>query len=289
MFKLFFIFIIITFGIEFSTSDLLINPEQSKYEIQNSSENLTCNTNEHQLKNLEIAISPYLNKKFELVVTLGSLCLTKYRISSFPHIKRNFEVSNHLFDWMIILNYTAFGMAVENEFNDVFGIDYLNVTNESWLKNEKYNFLFNHVFGFEEVSHKGKNRLTHELFHKYYYLVEAKMNALVNNSKNAIMNSKKTLYVVYAGTSTFTGFSADGKTQSDFINLMNSIKLKRDDNFMILVLVTEKMAARFFYEFDVVIENSIVFHLIKEFDVHNWSSEESVSQWNKVLNIFLNC
>ena len=234
------------------------------------------------------ALKPILNESFESVLSFGSCCLTKYRILSF--CKQNPEVknSNHLFDWMVPLNYTALGEAIKNEFKDVFGTNFLTVKHEYSLQvlyNYKYQLVFNHAFdGIKEVStRENHNLLTTDSFLKYYHLIEKKFKYLTNNSKYAILNTKKTLYIVYA---TNYPSKPNGQKQADFFSLMHSIKSKRNDRFLLLVMVTDTLSSINTYEFDVLLEGNLIFHQIKHFSMFFWHCEESIQEWNEILELF---
>lgn len=241
---------------------------------------------QEKLFELKFALHNYLSEPFNYIVTMGMDCLTKIKVLAFVKNRLNLEICNHLFDWMVPLNYTAFGKAIENNFDDVFGLDYLNVTfyqGFNVLKNEKYEFCFNHAFeGFNEVSHnpKASNILTNESFHKYFYLIESKFNHLVENSKKAVTTAKKTLYLVNA-----VSYRQGSVKPEDFLYFFRSIKSKRNNNFLLLVLISEKIAKMYSFKFDTIIEGNLIFHMMNEYTYGLWNSESSNRQWKEILDL----
>ena len=240
-----------------------------------------CELNE----NLKIALIPLKNEPFELVVTLGNCCLTKFRVMSYHKLNPKFKTVNHLFDWMNPLNYTAMGKSVENDLNDAFGLDHLIIRNSHHsdnikvVANSKYEFEFRHVFdGLFSL-----NQLTEEMFHKYFRSIETKFDHLVQNSKYAFFDNKKTLYIVYVG---LDETNLEKNKQDDFLSFLHSLKLKRNDNFLLLVLVTDELSLKNKYNFDVLIEGNIIFHMINEYRIAKWNCKESLIQWDNILNLF---
>ncbi len=237
------------------------------------------------------------NIPFEQIVTIGSNCLTKFRILSYlkkssqsQESQKQIENPNHLFDWFVPLNYTLFGEALLNDFNDSFDPDVLKVGKfpgmGAILVNPKYGFIFNHAFdGIDEVSSYDNHKLlTTESFHKYFYLIKDKYDHLKKNSRKAFMNNKRTVYIVYACSSPS---KINGQKQIDFVNLMHSIKSKRDQNFLLIVLVSSNILSVNNYEFDIVIEDNLIFHEIKLFSFNQWHSKESIKQWDDILQLLL--
>ena len=245
------------------------------------------------LPQLESAIEVFKNgEPFEQIVTLGANCLAKFRALEYKKSNGRIETWSHLFDWMVVMNYTALGKAVENDFNDVFGLQYLKVASASWdssipvLYNEKYQFQFNHAFdGLNEISYSQlSNKLTTASFHKYFHLIEKKFEYLSEKSRKAINTTKKTLYLSYSvGPS-----DINGNRHEDFVSMLRSIKSKRNNNFLYLVLVTEEMARMNIYDFDELIEGNLVFHLVRDFHLNLWSGPECSAQWNDILDVVLN-
>lgn len=166
-----------------------LNSSQS-HELKNAE-------NYSKLEKLKFALNEQSNTEpFELFVTLGSNCLSKFRVQHFLNMKTKNNIKdlniNHMFDWMFILNYSAFGEALLNDFEDVFGLQYLDVINDCggrFLENKKYNFLFKHAFdGFNQVNHfENRNRLTKELFKKYFH--EDQFHSRNQVEISAIVNS----------------------------------------------------------------------------------------------------
>ena len=77
-----------------------------------------------------------------------------------------------------------------------------------------------------------------------------------------------------------------GQRQENFIAFTNSIKKHRNNNFLVLVLVTNKLSAINNYIFDTIIEKNLIIHQIQFYHGSNWSHIESITQWNNILNIF---
>lgn len=113
-------------------------------------------------------------------------------------------------------------------------------------------------------------------------MIAAKFNHLKENSKLAFKTSKRTLYVVYADK---LSDLPNGLTQTDFQTLLQALKLQRNDNFLLLVLVTDRLSQLSNFNFDVLIDGNLIFHLIKEFDNPKWHTAESINQWNEVLQL----
>ena len=122
----------------------------------------------------------------------------------------------------MVRNYRLLGEALRNNFNDAFGLDSISVVpngDKSALSNEKYKFMFIHVFeGFRYVSHSGWNKVTPESLKYHFHLIGDKYRYLTQNSREAFANSKKALYVIYAD------ISRGHNTQNDFLNLLSAIK-----------------------------------------------------------------
>ena len=234
------------------------------------------------------ALLPFLGEAIKSVVTFGSNCQAKGRVVSFYNNKtiiKRFQTHNHLFDWMVPLNYTLLGIAAENNFTDAFGEEFLTVRpllGVLSLFNDQYQFIFNHPFdGIGNfVSHKFLND---DLFHKYYYLIDEKFKLLTQKSQEAIHTDKKTLYIIYGDT---THSDPMAQRQEDFIAFTNSIKKHRNNNFLVLVLVTDSLSARNDYIFDTIIEGNLIIHQIQLYPYNLWSHKESITQWNNILNIF---
>ena len=244
------------------------------------------------LTQLKLAIEAFKNDEpFERIVTFGASCLPKIKALAYVKENQNFESWAHLFDWMFVKNFTALGKAVENDFIDVFGLNYLNVTPANWdkriavLHNEKYQFQFNHVFdGFNEVSHsQNRYKLTEESFPKYFPLIEKKFEHLSEKSRQGVNTTKKTLYLSYS----LNHKTAEGNAQEDFIYMLKSIKSKRDDNFLYLVLVTEDAAKLNKFDFNVLIEGNLVFHLIKDFRSPFWDGPKCSALWKNIFDAIL--
>lgn len=98
------------------------------------------------------------------------------------------------------------------------------------------------------------------------------------------MNSQKCLYLAYASS---WPSQAKGQTQEDFLHVIRAIKRKRNDNFLLLVLVTEEMLNYNEYEFDTLLEGNLIFHKIKLFAYEDWHISESHEQWFEILNLIL--
>lgn len=238
------------------------------------------------------AVLPFLDEPITTVLTFGTNCLAKFRVLSFCHdetILKRFKNHNHLFDWMAPLNYTLLGIAAENNFTDAFGEEFLTVKHFdifSTLFNDKYKFIFAHAFdGFDNfVSHHDRTTfLTDDLFHKYYYLIDEKFKLLTQKSQEAIHTDKKTLYIIYGDT---VYSDPMGQRQENYIAFTNSIKKHRNNNFLVLVLVTNNLSAVNDYIFDTIIEGNLIIHQIQFYPYNRWSHKESITQWNNILNIF---
>lgn len=230
--------------------------------------------------------SKFHNFNFEEVTTVGSNCYTKIRVKYYlDKFKKNISNPNHLFDWMMPINYTLFGDAILNNFNDSFGVDCIQVLNNrsgvgAVLYNEKYKFAFTHSFdGIKEVSNQiGPKCLTQETFIKYYPLIAEKTTRMIEKSREAFTTSKRSLYVGSAVNPSFTS------TQEDFHNFMRAVRLKRDENFLILILIAENIAKLKHFEFDKIIDGNLLFHKVKPY---SWYSAECINQWNEFLQIIL--
>lgn len=241
------------------------------------------------LKMFTSAIEHFEHKSFNQIVTIGSVCLTKFRTKSFLNKydsqKKIYNV-NHLFDWMYLLNYRFFGDALLNDFNDSFGLNHVKVKHNVFgigavLTNDKYRFVFNHVFDANDhVSHnRGPKCLTQQSFIENYSSIAEKFDHLIKNSQTSFIGSKQpTLYVSYI-------FDSLGKSQADFLYLLNAIKSKRDENFLLLVLVSEDVLNQ--YDYDTILEENLIFHKIKFYQFKLWNSEDSINQWDDILNIVL--
>jgi hypothetical protein len=237
------------------------------------------------------ALLPFLNEQVSEVVTFGSNCLPKFRVISFcsnKTIPKRFINYNHLFDWMVPLNYTLLGLAAENNFTDVFGEEFLTITrfnNVNALYNAKYKLIFNHAFDGYSVmfQNNSKSLLNEELFHKYYYLIDDKFKYLTRKSQEAIHSDKKTMYLIFGDV---THSDPKSQRQEDFIAYTNSIKKQRNNNFIVLVLISDKLDAINNYSFDTIIEGNLIFHKIKSYPSVKWALEDSIAQWNKILKVF---
>lgn len=228
------------------------------------------------------AIGSLKNKNFNQIVTLGCNCLTKFRAMSFvENYGDGIKLCNHLFDWSSILNYSSFADAVRNNFTDVFGKYYLSVKPPIWategnvLHNDKYQMMFLHAI-------EKSPTLTRKSFRKYEYsLIESKFNHLTENSQKALTSGHKTLYLVYASYPSYP----EGQTQQDFLNLLSAIKSMRDDNFLLLVLVSTSISSLNHYDYDVIIRGNLCFHLIDDYQYEQWHDGPSVYQWDELLKI----
>lgn len=226
------------------------------------------------IKNLKIAA-------FEQVVTIGDCCLTKMRVLSFLRDKNSkIENPNHLFDWMLIKNYSSLGEALKNDFNDSFNYESLNVVRFGIpiVFNSKYNFIFSHVY--DHLSDTEKQKVSNETFKIYFNLIKDKFEHLTRNSqKSFINNHKTTLYLAYSPAIT-------NELQLDIANFLKAIKSKRNSNFVLLVLGRGK-DNELIYEFDKLIDENLIFHNITLDHNEQWNSENTVKEWNQILNEFL--
>lgn len=220
------------------------------------------------------AIKPLLsNSSFTEIVTLGSLCLPKFRVRSFltGNQQVNLRNGNYLFDWMFILNYTRLAIALRNNLTGVFDKESL-VVRAGMLHNPKYAFLFNHVY-----DHIKGFKLTPQTFMETYDSIIDKYVYLTQQSLYSFRMPQKTLYISYV---------YNRHSQSDFVNLLNSIKSQRVNNdFLLLILVTKGLKET--YDFDTLIDGNLCFHEIDNYPYPVWHSEKSKSQWNRILSLFL--
>lgn len=258
---------------------------------------------------LALSLKPLLKEEpFSEIVTLGSMCLPKFRVKSFlgKNMQKNLRNGNYLFDWMFILNYTLLAKAISNNLTGVFDQQSLvvkpqrfydknyeiflnqvykkafspetrskNRDRPSGLYNEKYDFFFNHVY-----DHMRGVHLTPELFNRTYASFHSKFVYLIHQSLNAFRNPRKTLYLSYVYT--------EQHQQSDFVTLMNSIKAQRgNNNFLLLVLVIETLKPSNTYAFDLIIDGNLCFHEIKFYAYPEWFSAASIQQWDNILSLFL--
>lgn len=249
--------------------------------------------NYNEFKNI---LQSFKTKNFEQIVSLGCSCLPKQRVLSFlssSYILKNLSSCNHLFDWMVVSNYTLFAEAIKNNLSDVFGKDYLTVKPDTWenrgavLHNEKYRFQFNHAFdGHRQVSHYNYyNMLNQDSFKRYYHLIDEKFAHLIQNSRLAFSGLKRTLYIAYA-SSNHSGLNARGITQEDFIKFHKALKdSRKDENFLLLVLVSRETSLNNNYDYDLLINQNLCFHLIDFYLPSQWDSDKSVKQWNDIFQL----
>lgn len=257
---------------------------------QNYHQSLLINGESNEdLKKLNLVMIKMGLKNFEQVTSIGYCCLPKFRIVSFlskNSIQKNNINTNHLFDWSEIYNYTRFGESLQNEFNDAFGLNYLKVRHDmncfgikSALYNEKYDFAFIHAFdGVKGISHS--NIFSLQDFHDNYHFISEKFDYLSKNSRKAFSGVKRTLYL---------GYSLDKRRekQEEYLNLLRIIKSKRDTNFLLLILVTDNFSDNDSYEFDTILEDNLVFHKIKYYELLRWHSFDSIKQWDDILKVVL--
>ena len=185
----------------------------------------------------------------------------------------------------MVRNYRLLGEALRNNFNDAFGLDSISVVpngDKSALSNEKYKFMFIHVFeGFRYVSHSGWNKVTPESLKYHFHLIGDKYRYLTQNSREAFANSKKALYVIYAD------ISRGHNTQNDFLNLLSAIKTKRDNNFLLLVLVANESSVKSSFDMDIVLDGNLIQHAVSHYVFGQWDWPESIKQWDDVLHTII--
>lgn len=187
---------------------------------------------------------------------------------------RNLQNGNYIFDWMIIKNYTLLSEAVRNNLTGVFDQESLEVRPDG-LYNPKYDMLNIHVY-----DHMANFKLTPESFKETYSSINEKYVYLTNKTLSAFQNSRKTLYIAYVLSS--------HHEQSDFINVLDSIKAQRaDTNFLLLVLVTRNSRPSRGYTFDTLIEQNLCIHEIELYPIQGRHSRKGKVQWNRILDIFL--
>lgn len=257
----------------------------ARYEETSKSNELESNI---RLEAFKEAIKPFRYENPNQIVTLGSNCLTKFRALSF--IRKNPRIlgCNHLFDYMVPLDYSLLAEAIANNFTDAFKKDLLTVTHDYWnsggsvIHHTKYKFQFNHAFdGHDEVNHFGFiNRLDEALLQKYFYLIEAKFDHLVENSQKAFTNLNRPLYVIYASK---THADPKKQRQEDFLEVLSAIKSLRDNKFLLLVLVGRDLASENSYNFDVLIDGNLCFHMIESYNNDDWHIRKSVKQWDELF------
>jgi hypothetical protein len=228
------------------------------------------------LQKFIVAIKPLVSgDPFTEIVTLGSLCLSKCRTKSFlsDYKPENLRNGNYLFDWMFILNYSSLAIAIRNNLTGVFDRQSLRVIPQG-LYNPKYGFMFNHVF-----DHIKDFKLNPQSYNRTYDSIHDKYVYLTRQSLASFRMTQKTLYISYVYTLKHR--------QSDFINLVKSIRDQRgNSNFLVLVLVIRDLMPNRFV-FDTLIEGNLCFHEIEYYRLAEWGSEKSKTQWNRILNEFV--
>jgi hypothetical protein len=238
-------------------------------------QNITIFVNDN-IQKIAAALKPMLSDDpFTEIVTVGSNCLPKFRTQSFlkSQTSSNLHNGNYLFDWMGILNYSRLAEAVKNNLTGVFDQKSLEAR-PGGLYNQKYDLLFNHVY-----DHMPRFRITPQSFAQTYPSIQAKYVYLTSQTVAAFRMTQKTLYISYVYT--------QQHKQSDFINLLNSIRAQRkNNNFFMLVLVANNLSPINFV-FDTLIEENLYFHQIDYYPLSHWHTEQSKAQWNRILSLFL--
>lgn len=234
------------------------------------------------------ALQPFLSEPVDDIVVFGSNCLPKFRVNSYCTETKKFQIYNHLFDWMIPLNYSLLAMSVDNNFTDAFDKKHLTIKRmlvKKAVYNTKYQFIFVHAFdnikGWERFfSH---TILTTQVLHNYYHLIDGKFKHLTRKSQEAIHTEKKMVYLIYGEP---VNSDPKGQRQEDYIAFTNSIKKQRNDNFIVLVLVSSLLANMNEYTYDTLIEGNLIIHQIDYYRNPSWECKESVTQWNNIFEIF---
>lgn len=237
---------------------------------------------------LESYIKIFKIGPFDEIITLGSCCLPKWRLLSYIKRKKS-TVKNRsgLFDWMVPLNYTLFGEAVQNDLLGSFEPNFLSVRPIPWsanskylaLYNIKYEFVFNHAFDLVR-----NFKLSNESFLQMFPIIRDKMVYLTNNSLAAFKSTQNILYIIYAAE---WPSSPEGQGMQDFINLVNSIRRKRNNNFLVLVLTTRNMSKLNNYILNSAINDNLIIIEIDFYNINEWHSKESIEQWDKIFDIVL--
>jgi hypothetical protein len=112
-------------------------------------------------------------------------------------------------------------------------------------------------------------------------LIDKKFKHLTEKSQEAIHSDKKTVYLIFGDVA-----HSDPKGQrQDFIAFTHSIKKQRNSNFLVLVLVTDKLSAINNYIYDKILEGNLIIHQIKFYIRRDWEHKDSIAQWNKILKI----
>lgn len=234
------------------------------------------------------ALQPFLAEPIDNIVVFGSNCLPKFRVNSYCTETKKLQIYNHLFDWMIPLNYSLLAMSVDNNFTDAFDKQLLTIKRviiKKFVYNPKYQFIFPHAFD----NIKGLERffsntiLTNQVLNKYYHLIEEKFKHLTRKSREAIQTDKKMVYLIYGEP---VNSDPKGQLQDDYIAFTKSIKKQRNDNFLVLVLVSSLLATINHYTYDTLIEGNLIIHQIDFHRNLSWDSKESIAQWEKIFEIF---
>ena len=101
---------------------------------------------------------------------------------------------------------------------------------------------------------------------------------MTENSKKAFFNTKNCIYIGYI-------FDPTGHKQVDILNFLNALKSKRDKNFLMIVLVSDVLEKRSHFDFDVLLEENLIFHKVKFYPSHQWFKNEPVEEWDTILKI----
>lgn len=244
--------------------------------------NIFCQSFFAKLKQFKNLKKIFLNNTFTEIVPIGSCCILKYHVRSYCQKNSLIENENFLFDWMVVLNYTLFAEALKNNFTDAFQKDSLTVTRGSYA-NKDLIFLYNAKYKFEFVHALNgikPFRLTQTSFEENYPLLEKKYEYLSQKTFQAFQSEKRTIYVGYACNLLS---DPNGQRQEDFVQVLRSIKQRRDSNFLMLVLVTEIIHKINNYDLNNLIEKNLIFHQVK---FYNWADrgiKDSMTQWQNIF------